>query len=60
MLLRKASSAPRIGSAAYWIATRDDAVRKYQVPSTSAGEARVCSPSVLTCSRLNSRPAFTT
>jgi hypothetical protein len=35
-------------------------VRQYHVPSTSAGEASVRALSWFTCSRLNSRPAFST
>ena len=44
----------------YLIARNVDAVRQYHVPSTSAGEASVRSPSSLTCSSLNARPASTT
>ena len=54
---RTASVSPRTD---HRIARSVEAVRQYQVPSTSAGDASVCSPSSFTCSSLNARPASTT
>src|SRR5688572_31477279 len=44
----------------YRIALNVEAVRQYHVPSTSAGDASVRSPSSFTCNSLNVRPASTT
>jgi hypothetical protein len=51
---------PTNGCGRYLIALSVDAVRQYHVPSTSAGDASVCSPSSFTCNNFYVRPAATT
>ena len=51
--LARSRSVPGTIPESYRIARRELAVRQYQVPSTSAGDASVCSPSSLVRSSLN-------